>query len=410
MDLGTKTANNLLSKDFKVAQSACCDLINHKDFETFKTLVKNQENIFPFLKDKINKNLVKNVTKENHLNILAFTTLYTPDFEEFIVNGLVKFADEDLTDIMLDKLEGGTIDEKTYAASYFCQINDTLAIEDLNKYALYDNEYLAYNCAKALCAFDDKELYNIALEKIADKNEKDEFENLKYIDFLINYGDKNGFEPIFDYMKNSIFSLAIGINLLNLKSYKELTKENNINFALEIFNKNLEAYPEELPLETLTDYEILDFMEYIINVDKKSALISALILKANLKFEMFRQNDIYTYNLTKDTKEYLGEICKLLNSKDENFYNDLKENLLEAFNEDEPDVLLDALEVISEFKIESYADTILKKLEETDNDIIICECAKTLKNLGAVQNINKDLIEQKLKNENSKALFESYLV
>ena len=45
--------------------------------------------------------------------------IYAPDFEDTIVSCISRYANEDLTDEMLELLEKGTDEEKTYASKVF---------------------------------------------------------------------------------------------------------------------------------------------------------------------------------------------------------------------------------------------------------------------------------------------------
>ena len=67
MDLGTKNANDLISKNFEAAKSAAKAVVDTADVETFEKLTQKSEFIFDFIKEKIIKNLCCAVTKENQI-------------------------------------------------------------------------------------------------------------------------------------------------------------------------------------------------------------------------------------------------------------------------------------------------------------------------------------------------------
>lgn len=80
--------------------------------------------------------------KNNYKNLIKFLKYYSPYYEDVIISALVKHADEDLTDLMLEKFENGTIEEKIYAAKYFGHIQDPLAYEYLKANSYSENDYL----------------------------------------------------------------------------------------------------------------------------------------------------------------------------------------------------------------------------------------------------------------------------
>ena len=163
-------------------------LINNCDTELFKELVENDSFLFDFVKNNVAQRIENAVNETNFKNLFEFLKYYSPSYEDVIINAFVKYADEDVTDIMLEKFENGTDDEKTYAAKYFKYIHDPLALEFLKKYAYFENEYLSHNCAEALYAYGDKEIYNQAIEKL---KSNDDFEQLSAFKFLVSYSDKH---------------------------------------------------------------------------------------------------------------------------------------------------------------------------------------------------------------------------
>lgn len=52
------------------------------------------------------------------MNLLALLKYYSPFYEDFIVSNLVKFANEDLTDKLLEIFENGTDEEKRIVQSF----------------------------------------------------------------------------------------------------------------------------------------------------------------------------------------------------------------------------------------------------------------------------------------------------
>ena len=196
--------NNLIKKLTGKNQSdyepVANQLINIPDISLFEELVKQDDFLFDFVKQNVANRLQKACNKSNYRNLLALMKVYSPFYEEFITSTLAKFADEDLTDELLEMFENGTEEEKTYAAKYFARIQDPLALPLLNEYAFSENQNLAANCAATLGAFGDREVFNTALEKL---KSDDDFEQFSAISFLISYGDKSALDAIIDTMENS---------------------------------------------------------------------------------------------------------------------------------------------------------------------------------------------------------------
>lgn len=418
MDLGCKNANDLLSKDIKVSVSAANAIVNSKDTDAFIKLCEKSEFIFDFLKEKIIKNLCNAVTKENFSNIFEFTKIYSGDFENFIVNSWLKFANEDLTDEVLAIFEDGTKEQMTYAAAYFYHINDPLALEYLEKYAFCDFEPLAQNCALALSKFEDKKLYNEAIHVIQDNN-TDDFEKYKYVNFLVSYGDKSALNTLLNYLKNTYSSCFVASNILYLTGFYELSKADKLDKALEIFDTILSGYPEEISLETVLDFEIPDFVKYLVsilntgkdvagktleNMNIAPAYIKRILLKAKYKFNLISREDIYTFDLSKNAKKEIISISEYINSLNLNFF----EGLEEEFSVPNKERILEAFDVVLNFGKTNFSEKIAETILKTQFEDVISEGTKVLKTFGKLSLLEKDCILDKIKNENLKTLTESY--
>ena len=416
MDLGTKNANDLISKNFEAAKSAAKAVVDTADVETFEKLTQKSEFIFDFIKEKIIKNLCCAVTKENLSNILKFTKIYSSDFEDFIVNSWVKFANEDLTDEILTLFEQGTEEQKAYAAAYFYHINDPLAVEFLEKYAFSDFDPLAQNCAAALCSFKDKKLYNEAISVLqnAVSNSEEDFENYKYVNFLVSYGDKSAFDVLFEYFKNTSVKGFAASSILYLTNLFELADTGKLKEALCIFDNILSAYPEEISLETVFDFEILRFIKYLCKTVKDGvpqgisdiapSYIKRIILKAKYKFNLISREDIYTFDLPKDVKKEITAISEYINALDIPLFDGLEEELCTKDRER----ILETFDIILNFGKTEFSPKIAEIMANTEFEDVISEGVKILKTFGKLELIGKEEILNKIKNQNLKALTESY--
>lgn len=402
MDFKNKIVNDLFSRDFTLKNHAAKELIENKDTEAFSILCENAPYIFEFLKEKATKILVDNVNVNNFENIFAFMKIYSADFEDFITASLVKFANEDLTDKIYELFENGTDEEKAYCAKYFYFVNDTIALDILNKYAYSKFEPLAYNCAKTLNKFNDKTLYKAAIIDL--KSDKEDYDKMDCVNFLVAYNDKNAFLPIFEFMKKTCFENEVAINLLDLKSFEEMLKDGQSACAMDIFDRILSAYPELLHLNTVSSYEIFDFIKFLAN--EKSPYALRLLLKAKIKFDLFKKENIYTFDLDETEKRTVNDIAYFLNTY---FSKNMQNNFLnsEIFNKDVYRAI-EALNVIGELNLEKYGKSILKLIELSENSLLISEATRTLKRFDEFKVLQIDKILEKISDENLKILTQSY--
>ncbi len=424
MDLGCKKANDLISKNPEVSRAAARAIVENSDIETFKKLTEKSEFLFDFIKEKIVKNLCAAVNAGNLQNVFKFTKIYSFDFENFIVNSWVKFANEDLTDEILEFFEKGDDGQKAYAAAYFCQINDPVAIEYLEKFAFSDFEPLAQNCAMALNKFEDEKLYNEAVSAISvnisdpacskNFNIEDDFEKYKYINFLVSYGKKTAFSALFEHFKNTCAKSFAASSILYLTPLFELVEAGKTKEGLEIFDTILGAYPEEISLETVSDFEIFKFVKFLCKMLSKNteaenispAYIQRILLKAKYKFNLISREDVYTFDLSKDVKKEITNISEFLNTVETDLFSSLENEL--CIEKAGKDRVLEAYDVILNFGKKEFASKIAETVSNTDFEDIISEGIKILKTFGKIDLIEKETILDKIKNQNLKALTESY--
>ena len=140
--------NELTGKNENQALNAAKQIVDGVNTDAFSILTGKSEYLFDFVKANVNRRLKSAVNRENYRGLIQFMSCYSPDFEEFIAQSLAKYADEDLTEEMLELLESGSYSQKTYCAKYFSLIPDTVASEMLMEYAFEEDESLAFNAAE----------------------------------------------------------------------------------------------------------------------------------------------------------------------------------------------------------------------------------------------------------------------
>ena len=397
---------DLTAKDEQKAFHAAQEIINNADIEAFQLLAQKSDFLFDFVKNNVNKRLLKAVNENNYRNLFKFLNVYSPDFEDTIVSSFAKYANEDLTDEILELFEKGTDNEKAYCAKYFSYIPDTIAADILTNYAFSDNEAISFNSAKALGAMKIKEAYDKAIELL---NSDDEFTVLKAVKFLIAYEDKSAVKALLKAMEKSSMSENIAGEIPYLQSLLELL-EDDITSALTCIDNILSGLGEILPLNQIFYFEMFDVLSYLIsyNAQNKNPQAAVVLLKALSKFEMLNENDEYTFDEDKNTKQEISEIYEILKKQQEYFWNAQKKLAVLEISEDNTSDgrIISALRVISEYNL-TTAEENIKTLLNSQNEILICEAVSALKQINKLDNINKESILSKVTDENKKAIINS---
>ena len=398
----------LSAKDETKALSAAKMIVDNTNTAAFELLADRSEFLFDFVKNNVNKRLQKSVNKDNYRNLFAFLKIYAPDFEDTIVGCIAQYANEDLTDEMFELLENGTDEEKTYAAKYFSFIPDTIAADILSEYAFSDNEALAFNSAKALGAMKVNTAYDRAIELL---KSEDDFTVLKAVKFLVAFENKNAVVHILKAMEHSSMSENIAGEIPYIQSLMELLQGDfDKNYVLLCIDNILSGLGEILPLNQVFCFEMYEVLEYLIqyNTKNKNSQASVVLLKAMSKFETLASNEEYTFDEDKNTKQEIQDIYHLLKGQQEYFWNaqknlvknELAEKTVPAYR------ISSALRVICDYNLVQSHDDI-KKLFDSDNEILICEAAAALKNLNKLDGVDKVKLLDKIHDDNKKALIQS---
>ena len=363
-------------------------LVNDCDTELFKELVESDSFLFDFVKQNVAQRIGAQINENNYKNLIEFLKFYSPSYEDVIVSALVKYANEDLTDLMLEKFENGTDDEKTYIAKYFAKIQDPLAYEFLKNNRHSENEFLAQNCAIALGDWHDEESFNSAIENLKDE---DDFEKLSAVKFLVAYGDKKAVPMIVDAMKNSAMSENIAGEIPYLEDIFSLMSE-NFQDALLILNYIINALGEILPLSVVLDFELFEVFEQLINKSDDSR-IAVVLINAREKFETLTENDEYIFDEDKDTKNEIFDIKRLLESLNK---KELEKLLNEELKENSPFVF-----TALDFSTDVLA---IRELLKSNNQTVILKTVEVLKKLGYLDENTKTIALLKVTDINIKSI------
>lgn len=384
----TDNLKKLTGKNKNDYEAVAKHLVDDCDVELFKELVDNDDFLFDFVKNNVAQRLENAVNQNNYQNLIEFLKYYSQSYEDAIVGSLVKYADEDLTDLMLDKFENGCDNEKAYAAKYFAKIQDPLAYESLRLNSYSDNEFLAQNCAMTLGAWHDEKSFDEAIEKLQNS---DDFEKLSAVKFLTAYGDKKAVPKLFEAMKNSTMAENIAGEIPYLVPLYELIKSDYENALLAIIYIT-NALGEILPLSVVFDFELFEVFEDLINNHEDSKMAITL-LNAKGKFETLTENDEYLFDEDKNTKNEIFDIKKLLNSAKK---KDLEKYVNDELKEDSPFVY-----TALDFATDELA---IRELLKSNNQTLILKTAEVLKSLGNFDETARTVALLKVTDINIKAI------
>lgn len=384
----TDNLKKLTGKNKNDYEAVAKHLVDDCDVELFKELVDNDDFLFDFVKNNVAQRLENAVNQNNYQNLIEFLKYYSQSYEDAIVGSLVKYADEDLTDLMLDKFENGCDNEKAYAAKYFAKIQDPLAYEFLSLNSYSDNEFLAQNCAMTLGAWHDEKSFDEAIEKLQNS---DDFEKLSAVKFLTAYGDKKAVPKLFEAMKNSTMAENIAGEIPYLVPLYELIKSDYENALLAIIYIT-NALGEILPLSVVFDFELFEVFEDLINNHEDSKMAITL-LNAKGKFETLTENDEYLFDEDKNTKNEIFDIKKLLNSAKK---KDLEKYVNDELKEDSPFVY-----TALDFATDELA---IRELLKSNNQTLILKTAEVLKSLGNFDETARTVALLKVTDINIKAI------
>ena len=378
----------LTGKNKQEYEAAAAHLVNEADEEMFKALVEKDDFLFDFVKQNVADRIANVLNENNYKNLLSFLKYYSPSYEEVIISTLVKFADEDLTDRMLDIFESGTNSEKTYCAKFFTYIQDPLSIDLLRENAKTEDDFLNANCAAALGAMKEEESYNNAIFNL---KSEDEFEQIKAVKFLTAYGNQDALYPIIEAMKTSTMSENIAAEIPYLTDIFTII-ENDLENGLLILNNIINGFGEIIPLSSVFDYEMYEIFERLM-VHADDSKTAVVLLNANEKFDTLTENDEYLYDEDKDTKKEILDINKLLSHINK---KELLGFVNQEVNENSPFVF-----TALDFAQDMYA---VRELLKCNNQTIIVKTAEILKAHNQLDDTSRQVALLKITDENIKSI------
>ena len=364
-------------------------IIDKADVDLFKELVSKDDFLFDFVKANVAKRLESACNKDNYKNLLKFLNVYSPYYEDFITSTLAQFGDNEIVNIMLDKLTSGTVNEKTYASGFFAYKEDKRALPLLKEYAFSDEASLSENCARALARLENKDAFDLALKKL---ESDDDFEKMTAASFLVAYQDKRALKPLFKAMKNSKMSENIAELIPYLTPLPEMLGSEYNDDAILAFCYIISGLVELVPVSQVIDFRLYEFIERMLKSSPSGASTVALFL-AKDKFNMITENEEYLFDEDKNTKNEVNDIKTLLNNA--NLYP-LTSFLYEELFE-ESDFIFFVLEIVRD-------EDSLVSLLSGENQTVIIKVMELLKSQGLLKDEYRQLALSKIDDENLKVV------
>jgi hypothetical protein len=369
-------------------------LVNTPDIELFKKLVKQDEFLFDFVKNNVAKRIKTACNKSNYRNLLQFLEYYSPSYDDMIAEELITYdKDGELKGEMKNLFLNGTDAQKAYALKYFLYLENK-DIEDLilqiREASKDENEFISTNSIELLSKHKDTISKENAIRQL---NSEDEFEQYDAVKFLVTYGAKDALPRIFKVMKKSSLSENIAAEipyLMNLEALLESSFEEAILVLCNIIN----AIPEIVPLSAIIDYNLLEIFEnlYYNNLTSSSAL---LLRMSKEKFEALAENEEYSFDCDKNTKEELNAINEFFKGVNVNKLNSL---LYDELYEDS-DFVFFAVDYINDIEE-------LETLLDSSNQTLILKVLTTLKDKNILSSTHKDFALNHITSENIRQIVE----
>ena len=362
-------------------------LINKPDVELFKQLVDKDDFLYDFVKENVAKRLSRVCNENNYQNLLKFIKFYSSSYEDFIISTLVKYADEDLTDKMLEIFENGDDNEKTYCAKFFSYVKDPLAIEFLKSNAKSQNSLLSANCISTLAGFGEREIYDEALGLL---KSGDDFDILEGVKILVSYGDKSAVDDIIKVLKTSHMAESIACELLYLCDLDKILAD-DFSTGLYILNLIINGLGETVALAQVFDFALYDVISNLLGAEVLTSQSAVVLLNAKDKFITLTENDEYLYDENSAVKQEIMDIKKLLKQLN-------KENLNILIDEE---LYPQSLFIYTALDL-SQNPSKIRNLLNCNNQTIILKAVEVLKSLKVLTKTDKETALANVKDENIK--------
>ena len=416
MNLSNRTTSELVGKNNEAAQKAAEKIINEPDIPAWECLLENTDVFFSYIKDKAGQRLIRAVNENNIENIFQLFSKHEGDWDDYIAEAISKYASPDLNAKMIEVLKNGSVEEQTYAARYFCYVENTEASEALFEASKKYYIPLRNNTAEALGKLNHKESYEFYINQL---KTEDEWEKIEAAQFLANYGNREATLPILEAMSSSGMAELIAGEIAMLTDIHNLFMEKDEStriLALEALDNIISGIPEIWPMGVVLDFKIFESIQCLISLSKKSlnnpndslsGKYAQILIKTRQKISMFVENSQYTYDEEKDILAELDEIYHLLIYENDVFWDKQIQNLYKELETDDSKRKLAALSVINELEMEESAPYLIEiALKDDENEAVVCEAISALAKINKLHEVDKDAIMEKVTDPNLQAVIQ----
>jgi len=416
MNVGNATASALLGKNNESANKAAENIINNCDLEAWQCLIDNTDNLFSYIKEKAGKRLTKAINNNNYEKVFTLFKKHDGDWEDYLALALSTLSSPELNEKMIQLLQNGSVEEQTYAARYFCYVNEPSSAEYLFEASKKYYIPLRTNSAEALGILGHEESYNYYLNLL---KSDDEWDKTEAAQFLANYGNEEAAPAILEAMTNSGMSeliageIAMLTDIFTLFNSKD---EKTKLLALEALDNIISGIPEVWPMGVILDFKIFESLDTLINMakneniseDSLSGKYAQILLKSRQKFTMFVENSQYTYDEEKDILAELDEIYHLLAYEEETFWSEQIKNLYKELSVSDSKRKLAAISVISELELNESSPYLIRLILNTEeNEHVLCEAIALLAKLGKMEHLEGNNLLERVKDPNLQAYIQS---
>ena len=167
---------------------------------------------------------------------------------------------------------------------------------------------------------------------------------------------------------------------------------------LSLYDEIISSYPEDIGLETIFDFNLLNFsQEYFTD---KNSLAKRVITDLKNVISLVNTDNIYTYDLNKNCINNIKKIDEIL-EKFKPEANIISDELFKSQKRAQR-----AINTLIALGDTSCCEKIKELYTSTDNAILLCECARAAKNLGF--KLEKEIGLNKISDKNALELFKSY--
>lgn len=393
MHLPNEWASKITDKNPEVARKAAIHIINNKDMDAWSCLAEHEESMYDFIKEKVAQNLIDAVNENNFNNLFVLMQRYNDWLANIVALAASKFDDININDQMLEYLINGDPDQQAYATRYFVYVDFKPAEKVLIKFLESDNDILKVNAAEALGVKENKNAFEILINKL---NSPDDWQKMEAAELLSAYNSPEAVKPILKAMINSSLKENMASEAASIVCLADYLNNDNYELktlALEAIDSIITGMSEILPLENLITYDFYECIDSLLKLAEGNHSIfsgkyAQILLRAKAKFDILINNEQYTFDESKETKEEIKHINNILTLRDETFWDDMSYLLLEELESQDFNRKANAITTVAEIGLQFAGEKLINVINnENTPEEILCQATYALEELKFVDAI-----------------------